>query len=56
MHTLSGGALLGIMIGMIIVWWLRPLNTPAVTLVMTLSTGLGSLVGAVLGRRKAPKS
>jgi len=53
MKTLGGASLLGILVGIAVIFWLRPLDTGPMTLVLLLSVGFANaLAGLVMMGRK----
>lgn len=48
MKTLGGASLLGILFGIGIIFWLRPLDTGPMTLVLLLSVGFANALAGLL--------
>jgi hypothetical protein len=56
MKTLGGASLLGLIVAMLLIYWLRPLNVGAMALVLLLCLSTSSLVAGILARRNKKRT
>jgi hypothetical protein len=53
MKTIGFGALLGVVIASLIIYWLHPLNAGAVGLIVTLSLSIGAIIVSWFAKNKS---
>lgn len=53
MKTIGLGALIGVVIASLIIYWLHPLNAGAVGLIVTLSLSIGAIIVSWFAKNKS---